>query len=178
MTLYQLTVPKDDSWDVMNQLGALDLAHFINLNKGEQPFNLPYASQIKRCEETERRILYIMNQCKGMGVDIKKPKDVAHFLENLEKLRVTKKKATNLLFEEIESDIIQKERFVIDQMERLKEMGDGYITMIDYKNVLEKVAEIIPKVQGGNDIRASMHGGLTVKQNQYRTSLNQDEESV
>ncbi len=57
MTLYQLTVPKDDAWDVMNQLGGLDMAHFINLNKGEQPFNLPYARQVKRCEETERRIL-------------------------------------------------------------------------------------------------------------------------
>jgi hypothetical protein len=41
----------------MNQLGVLDVAHFLNLNKGEQPFNLPYANQIKRCEETERRLL-------------------------------------------------------------------------------------------------------------------------
>jgi flagellar basal body P-ring protein FlgI len=47
-----------------------------------------------------------MSQCKSMNVEIKKPKDVEHFLENLEKLRITKKKATNLLFEEIESDII------------------------------------------------------------------------
>lgn len=57
MTLFQLRVPKDDAWDVMNLLGELDVAHFINLNKNEQPFNLPYANQIKRCEETERRIL-------------------------------------------------------------------------------------------------------------------------
>jgi len=28
-------VPKDDSWEVMDQLGALDLAHFLNLNKEE-----------------------------------------------------------------------------------------------------------------------------------------------
>jgi hypothetical protein len=58
MTLYQIAIPKDDAWDVMNQLGNLNLAHFIDLNKGEQPFNLPYANQIKRCEETERRIMY------------------------------------------------------------------------------------------------------------------------
>jgi hypothetical protein len=44
MTLFQLRVPKDDAWDVMNQLGDLDVAHFINLNKNEQPFNLPYAN--------------------------------------------------------------------------------------------------------------------------------------
>ena len=57
MTLYQIAIPKDDSWDVMNQLGNLNLAHFIDLNKDEQPFNLPYANQIKRCEETERRLM-------------------------------------------------------------------------------------------------------------------------
>ena len=56
MTLYQIAIPKDDAWDVMNLLGNLNVAHFINLNKGEQPFNLPYANQIKRCEETERKL--------------------------------------------------------------------------------------------------------------------------
>jgi vacuolar-type H+-ATPase subunit I/STV1 len=57
MTLYQIAIPKDDAWEVMNELGNLNVAHFIDLNQGEQPFNLPYANQIKRCEETERRIL-------------------------------------------------------------------------------------------------------------------------
>jgi hypothetical protein len=57
MTLFQIRVPKDDAWEVMNHLGEMDVAHFINLNKTEQPFNLPYANQIKRSEETERRIL-------------------------------------------------------------------------------------------------------------------------
>lgn len=110
-----------------------------------------------------RAYSYIMSQCASMKVEIKKPKDVEHFLENLEKLRITKKKATNLLFEEIESDIIQKERFVVDQMERLKEMSDSYLMMIDYKNVLLKVGEIIPRIHaGGQDVRASMHGGVTM----------------
>lgn len=119
-----------------------------------------------------------MNQCKTMNVEIVKPKDVGHFLGNLEKLRATKKRAANLLFEEIESDVVQKERFVVDQTERLKEMNDSYLTMIDYKNVLQKVGEIIPRIHaGGNDVRASMHGGLAVNTTtQYRTSLNHDEE--
>ena len=57
MTLYQITIPKDEAWVVMDTLGHQNVAHFVNLNKGEQPFNMPYANQIKRCEETERRIL-------------------------------------------------------------------------------------------------------------------------
>jgi hypothetical protein len=64
-------------------------------------------------------------------------------------------------------------------MERLKEMSDSYLMMIDYKNVLLKVGEIIPRIHaGGQDVRASMHGGVTVgtSVNQYRTSLNHDDE--
>lgn len=59
MNLYQITIPKDDAWDVIDALGSLNAAHFINLNKSEQIFNLPYANQIRRCEETERHLLYV-----------------------------------------------------------------------------------------------------------------------
>jgi hypothetical protein len=40
----------------MNELGSLSALHFIDLNKNEQPFNLTYASNLKRCEDTERKI--------------------------------------------------------------------------------------------------------------------------
>lgn len=48
-----------------------------------------------------------------MRVPVKKPRDVDNFLENLSSIRTQKKKAANLLFEEIEHDVIEKERFVI-----------------------------------------------------------------
>ena len=60
MELYRLTIPKDDSWRVIESLGNLDLAHFIDLNKNEQPFSLPYATRVKLCDETERRIQYLI----------------------------------------------------------------------------------------------------------------------
>ena len=40
MRLYQLTVPKDDAWGVVNQLGELSLASFIDLNKDASPYTL------------------------------------------------------------------------------------------------------------------------------------------
>ena len=56
-------------------------------------------------------------------------------------------------------------------------MSDTFLTMIEYKNVLMRVAEIIPRIQaGGNDVRASMHGGVSINTAGYRTSLNHDEE--
>jgi len=57
MELFQVTMSKDDAWTIMNELGQLDTLHFVDLNKDEQSFNLPYAQEIRRCDETFRKIL-------------------------------------------------------------------------------------------------------------------------
>lgn len=50
-------MPKDDAWFIMNEVGTLPSGvHFVDLNKGEQTFSLPYASQMRRCDETLRRL--------------------------------------------------------------------------------------------------------------------------
>jgi V-type H+-transporting ATPase subunit a len=146
MTLFQIRLPKDDAWDVMNMLGILDLAHFINLNKGEQPFNLPYANQIKRCEETERRLLYILNRCKDLGVAVNKPRDIESFLSSLNEIRAQRKRAANLLFEAIENDVIDQERFVLEQTEKIREIDDNFNTMCEYEQVLRHVQIIMEKI--------------------------------
>lgn len=97
----------------------------------------------------------------------------------LNDVRTQKKKAANLLFEEIEHDILGKEKFVLEQTEKLKEMNDSYLTMQDYEKVLKAVAIIIPNiVGGGNEAKASMHGGVNINsdtESNYRVgSLNAD----
>jgi V-type H+-transporting ATPase subunit a len=183
MTLFQIRVPKDDAWDVMNRLGGLDLAHFLNLNKAEQPFNLPYANQIKRCEETERRLLYILGQCKTLGVPVNKPRDIQSFLTCLEDIRGARKRAANLLFEAIENDVIEQERFVIEQTEKIREIDDNFNTMCEYEKVLRNVGIIMRQIHGnvgGPGMKASMHGGLNPDTEglKYRGSLNADEQAA
>lgn len=51
-----MTMPKDDAWFIMNALGNLGSVHFVDLNKGEQTFHMPYANQLRRCDESIRRI--------------------------------------------------------------------------------------------------------------------------
>lgn len=65
-------------------------------------------------------------------------------MEALSAVKTAKKKASNLLFEEIEHDVREKEKFVIEQTEKLREMNDSYLTMLDYEKVLENVAIVLP----------------------------------
>ena len=44
MNLYQIQMPKDDAQTVMNDIGDIGLAHFIDLNADESPYTLPYTA--------------------------------------------------------------------------------------------------------------------------------------
>ena len=100
-----------------------------------------------------------MNECKQLKVKINKPKSIKSFLEALSAVKNAKKKTSNLLFEEIEHDVQDKEKFVIDQTEKLREMNESFLTMLDYEQVLINVAKILPQIRGGQ-VRQSIHGGI------------------
>ena len=79
------------------------------------------------------------------------------------------------MFEEIEHDIIEKEKFVLEQTEKQRQIIDSYLTMLDYEKVLKAVEIVLPRIHGGQDVRATMHGGLNINENTVRHSLNDDE---
>lgn len=49
----------------------------------------------------------------------------------------------NVLFEDIENDVREKERFILSQNEKIKSMLDILNEQIEYKTVLEKADKII-----------------------------------
>jgi V-type H+-transporting ATPase subunit a len=53
------------------------------------------------------------------------------------------KKANNLYFEEIETDIIKKEKFVQEQIRKEKDIYDSYLLLREYKKVLQLSKEMI-----------------------------------
>ena len=87
MFLYEITIPKDNAWDIMNELGNLNSLHFIDLNRNEQVFTLAYAPLIKRCEVTEKRIEFIESECERNGVEMIPPKNVEDFLTKINGMR-------------------------------------------------------------------------------------------
>jgi hypothetical protein len=87
-----------------------------------------------------------LNECKSLKVKVNKPKSIKSFLDALSAVKNAKKKASNLLFEEIEHDVQDKEKFVIEQSEKLREMNESFLTMLDYEKVLENVAIVLPQI--------------------------------
>jgi V-type H+-transporting ATPase subunit a len=143
MSLYEITVPKDNCWDIMNELGNLNCMHIIDLNRDEQVFNLQYTPFIKRCEETEKKLEFIELECKRHGVASNPPKSVDDFLNKLNTMRSMRKKSNNLFFEEIEKDIDAKEKFVQEQTRKEKDIYDCLVMFYEYLKVLRLAKEML-----------------------------------
>jgi hypothetical protein len=112
MKLYQLKVQKDEAWNVMNEFGEIGYAQFVELNKDEAPHSLPFTRQVKTCEESERKLQFLLDQCKKHYVQVTPPENIQGFLHQLTKIKENKKKAIHLLLDSIQNDINQQEKFV------------------------------------------------------------------
>jgi len=61
MNLIKCTMSKDSAFDLMEAFGSLGEADFIDLNKHEQVFDLPFTKQIRRRNDIIRKIEFLID---------------------------------------------------------------------------------------------------------------------
>jgi hypothetical protein len=61
-------------------------------------------------------------------------------LDALQVLRDEKRKAENVLLDEVENDVEMKEKFITEQISTLTEMQANLNTLIEHKNVISIAA--------------------------------------
>jgi len=146
MKLYTLQIPKDVAWDVMFDMGQAGHSQFIDLNKDEPVHTLPYHRQVKACEEAERKLAYIHDQCNKYFVTVTPPENTEGFMTQLKRITQSKKKATSLLLEEIQKEIERQEKFIQEQNIRVKESGEILRKSKDFAQVLKVAFKMIPQL--------------------------------
>lgn len=52
-----LTIQNDYTWKVISELGKFNQLHFINLNAERQPYELSFTPNLKRIEDSERKLM-------------------------------------------------------------------------------------------------------------------------
>jgi len=100
--------------------------HFIDLNKNEQVFALRFANLIKRCDDSEKRIVFLQNECRRHNIKLEKPKDLNDFMRIIDQMRESRGIAPSLFFEQIEAGVKTTEEFVNDQTKKEKDMFDAF----------------------------------------------------
>ena len=83
------------------------------------------------------------SECKKFKVKLTKPKNVKQFLDSIQVIRDEKRKAENVLLDEIEQDVFSKEKFITEQVATLTEMQESLNTLIEHKNVISVAAQVV-----------------------------------
>ena len=85
MNLLKLVMSKDQEYSIIELIGQMEKAHFIDVNEEKEVFLLPYVEMIRRCEETERRVLFLVKQCERHQIVLDKARSVEHLTQLIKK---------------------------------------------------------------------------------------------
>ncbi|MCJ8742752.1 hypothetical protein PDJAM_G00085830 [Pangasius djambal] len=97
MCLAQLFLQSASAYDCISELGEMGLVQFRDLNPSVSPFQRRFVSEIKRCEEMERILGYLLREIKKANIAIPEPevspvapapKHVLEIMEQLQRLEV------------------------------------------------------------------------------------------
>jgi V-type H+-transporting ATPase subunit a len=56
MGYYSIVMPRENAWEIFNELGGLSALQFNDLNAGLVAFNRPYSNYLQRCGEMENKL--------------------------------------------------------------------------------------------------------------------------
>ncbi|XP_078478140.1 V-type proton ATPase 116 kDa subunit a 2-like, partial [Lampetra planeri] len=97
MCLAQLFLQSGSAYDCIAELGELGLVEFRDLNPSVNTFQRKYVNEIKKCEEMERILGYLLREIKKADISLPEgevnpmaplPKHVMAIMEQLQRLEV------------------------------------------------------------------------------------------
>ena len=71
MNLFKMIMNKDQEYSIVSVIGEQDMAHFVDMNGGEEVFRLPYVDALQRCESTERKVQFVLKECQKLNITLK-----------------------------------------------------------------------------------------------------------
>jgi V-type H+-transporting ATPase subunit a len=83
MTFISLIISEEAAPACLRELGVLGCLQFMDLNPELTPFQRRYVSQIKRCDEIERKLRYIAAEIKKLQIPIQPAGTVEDFVERI-----------------------------------------------------------------------------------------------
>ena len=112
MHLLKLVMSKDQEYPIIDLIGQNQMAHFIDVNEEEEVYNLPYVDMLRRCEEAEKKMLFVQKQCETHDIVLKKVRAVDQLTELTQAFAEEKKTAIHGCLDIIEKDVSNMETFI------------------------------------------------------------------
>jgi V-type H+-transporting ATPase subunit a len=162
---------KDTCYESMKALGRLETVSFIDLNTDEQVYELPFATEVKRCSETLRRIGIIQQECERLRVPLKQPSTINEYYMAKDGLTNMYQVAEHKLYDSIEEEVQEYEQFLNSQTKSLKEININYEQLKDYYQAVKSAYEVISSSPESQENFSFVRGKLNAREFE-----NQDDE--
>ena len=137
MGYYNLSMPRENAWEILNDLGELDCLQFIDLNTHEAIFSRAYSNYIKRCDEMENKISIITHEMGRFKKPINPCENLDGFIIDLRNYLGTRNRSEQTYFEDVEALLEDKMQALREQVKTYEDLVDKYNHLIEYKQVLK-----------------------------------------
>lgn len=141
MGYYNLIMQADMGWRILNQLGKLSVLQFVDLNADQTVFNRRYASYIRRCEEAERRIRFLIQEQERFKIPIIHGKDSKAILDQIDDELEASNTPAQTYFETLEADLESYEKNLSTQLKNYEDFQSATNGLIEKRLVLKRAKE-------------------------------------
>lgn len=146
IALYDVFFPKDYAWEIMNQLGDLDILCFDNLNKELISSELPYDNEIKEIGTYIEKIQQIEGVMKEHGLfatrtDLNKEtiSDIVLYIQN-----TLKNTLQTDYYNDLKREITKSHELALELKTEYQEIQNKISQSDDYIIALQKFADKVP----------------------------------
>ena len=119
------------------------MAHFVDVNGDQEVYTLPYVDMLRRCEESERKMLFVLKQCEMHQIPLKKLRAVEQLTELTHAYAEDRKTSVQGLFDVIDREVGNMDSFINEQSEQARQMREEMNHLIEYYTVLRRSGQMI-----------------------------------
>ena len=119
------------------------MAHFVDVNGEEEVYMLPYVDMLRRCEESERKMLFVHKQCEMHQIPLNKCRTVEMLTELTQAFAEERKTSVHGLFDIIDREVGNMDNFINEQSDNARQMREEMNHLIEYYTVLRRAGEMI-----------------------------------
>ena len=142
MGFYNLVMPFESGWEILNELGEISCLHFVP-EKQELGPNKPFSKYLRRCEEMKFKLEGFKELMKRFNRKVLEGVDTQLVLAHIKDVLKTRDRAEKTYFEEVENEIEEKSNYLNDQVKRFDDLLEKRDKLIEYKALLKKTKEVL-----------------------------------
>eukprot|EP00216_Chloropicon_sp_CCMP2111_P004799 CAMPEP_0198237714 /NCGR_PEP_ID=MMETSP1446-20131203/3509_1 /TAXON_ID=1461542 ORGANISM="Unidentified sp, Strain CCMP2111" /NCGR_SAMPLE_ID=MMETSP1446 /ASSEMBLY_ACC=CAM_ASM_001112 /LENGTH=883 /DNA_ID=CAMNT_0043919949 /DNA_START=128 /DNA_END=2779 /DNA_ORIENTATION=- len=137
MQFVQLVIPAEAAHDTVARLGHVGLMQFKDLNTDKSAFQRTYANQVKRCDEMQRKLRFLLDEMVKVGIADADAKlqAVTHALADPELLE------SSYELDELEVTLEELEKDLVSITTAASKLRKSESELVEFQLVLEKAGQ-------------------------------------